>query len=929
MDKFTRELIADAIRRELPSAYIILSPEVVHSSSLDVPTVQLVFSICKDALSSLVLFNLDVDDATAEFLVGALATSRNVTRIHFDAVRLSTRALTHMMRSIKALHKVSDLEVKAIALDATSAQALMESIAALTQLTRLTLVACFQADSHELDIGVALDSLPKLSVLTIRDCRLSPSGLSIEYINRNALALDLAGNFLTDESCFALCSDGAPWQNLRHLSLATNCIGSLGATRLFRRSELFPCLRMLSLSHNAIDDAVIPSLYDALRSAPWRTTLEELDVSQTRISSVPSDVIASSIASHLRLHSVLECNDPTTLLPFASVMILGNSGVGKTHISHRLRRLRTHDMLYFNASESRTHGWSRQTMEVDVVVRETRLAFQASIWDLGGERELLAAQRLLLRGLRHVFVVACDATQTNHENGLERWLRIIMAEGQRGSPVIVVMTKGDLRDDSGRYNEPRMMQAPSEEELRRDGLLWPESLCVVVDSLGWSEGGSETENSRLNMVAEHADACGRLRAHLSVAIAHAPGCSDAHGLAALRGLLWIERNFGPLRNSDWSHVPYRDVVAAIMSLGLTSEGANGVIKIAADLGWCFHGAGRVDIRRGEALAETIVSLEWLRTPVCRLVQLGRDLSTRGILTWEQVEALLPLHASQHDHQDIWYRMAFSEEERVLIADIMCAQEIMFRVEQRGAVPKYFCPQHLAYRGLHHAPDGRFVWVRPTCSSSVFERVVGRLHVQALADPAALWRDEITLRIGKRKSLVVRRSDAAIKDARGVEGAVFAAAIGMSFGEAERLIDMLDAEFRAALGAPALGPSAWKLVAGLAPSAEPDDSKVPEYAVYAVRVYQAVHRAHLGRGLQVSRWEELVQAAQQLAAVAGTELGDSPDFRADVRLALADVERFARYCRMAGLSAWWSTRGKRRRGGVVGKQSERDPDPADG
>lgn len=917
MDKSLKNLVTGAIEGD--KSHLTLSPSLVRSSLLDADVAELAIATAAPALSSLTVYDLQIDTPTAKFLSSALGQLPHLRTLCLVSLRASPEAINHLLLSLPALTLLDRLEISKTHISADAMRSLLDLIGALPKLESLTVASCLPVlsgtpvltsqDSAMSSVVPSPGALPSISL----------ASLFPPAIRRALQVLDLSDNQLGNAICEVICESTYEWSSLSILRLDGNKVDARGATRLLRSFALFPQIQDLSLRNNSIDDAVVPAIYEAIRSDPWRKSLESLQLRGNAIRGLPTPLLESGNAADLRLHAVLACDDPCSALPFATAVIVGNSGAGKTHIRIRLCRDRSVKGLpYFNPAEPRTHGWARQQMSLATIVGDCRFIFRVGVWDLGGDAEFLAAQRLMLGGSRHIFIVVCDAGQSSEENNLDRWLGMVMQEGLPGSPVIIVVNKSDLYDDAGLERRERKMPTPLEEDLRQSRLLWPESPCFIIEDLGVSLGTSPSTGAGVDVFLNYGYAAGKLDLALSDAVALAPGCSDVRSVRVLRALYWLEHKLGPLSSDDWKYCLRSDVVSSLESFGLTTQDASYVLNVGASLGWLQEVHGRSDIRAGDPLALWLFNVEWLKTPLCMIVQEGRALSRRGMLEWHQIASVLPTHTGDSRSSVLWRRMPFTEQDRVLITDLMCAQEIIFRMDQRGRLPSYFCPQHLPCRGLSEPPKGRFVWARSLDANSdvVFERVIGRLHMHALTDPAALWRDEITMRVGRRKAMIVRRCDmSTTSPGRTQSRMVFAAVSGATIQDTEKLMDMVDREFRMVLGEPVLGQNAWVMTEGAGSPAASEGVKVPDYACYAVRVYQVVRRACENGAIEVKRWEELVACAMRIAtAVEAQTLGD-PDFAADVRLAAADVERFARYCRMAGLSAWWSNRGRKKRWGI--------------
>lgn len=749
-------------------------------------------------------------------------------------------------------------------------------------------------------------------------------------------SLNFAGDAIGDAGAAALAATAADMKRLRLLGLAENRVGSPGAEALARAAARWPHLFWLGLARNAIGDPGAAALLEAACEDPWRSSLERLELAGNPVDFIPEEILRTENASVWRAYGQDLARGVSRLYE-CKVVLLGEGRVGKTHLRHRLFG---YEPTYFNARELQTHDVETAQSIAPVAIDGEAMNVSMGVWDFGGQGHLHASHRLFLSDRRGLFIIVCDATRTRAENRLDYWLRLVRYEASAKSPIIVAVTKCDLVDDSGESRVGRRLESLDEAELRRSAGMPSETPLVVVDDIGWC-GTAQRSRESGSRSARHLDAIKNLQDTLWDLVPSVPDLNVRYPASLVRLIRWLRTsgfNGSDGDRSGWvAGERFRDACRRFSVPDDLSEVALG---IAHSLGIVHHAGARRQLRRGETLAEIIFNPEWVRTPAYRVIRETNGGDARGVLSWEQVEAIVPEHKANPQGATLWEQLPFTAADRVRVIDLMRDCGLVFELPRGSHTPRYFVPDHLLPRGACGAPPGDYAWKREFewLPESAFGQLLGRLWQQVLDDPVALWRDEITVSAGKHSRMTVRFIAADRQtDSRGRErtvSTVFAAFTGCTESEAVRLLGLVDANLRAILEEDAVGPPEWEPVGRKAKARSGErEPTIPEYAQYAARVYDAVKEAKDRDACTIRSWTEMLVWAAELVRLRDEQGEPDIALAAAVNEARADVERFARYCNTARRRAWWSNRGKRKSFGssrdFAGERGGRQHDGGDG
>jgi len=831
-----------------------------------------------------------------------------------------------------------ELDLSATGLGWRGIEALGNSIPEFGCFTRLTLSHNDLGPKGGELLGEMLYRLPVLERLTLQSASIGDIGLSALLSGlpaRNRLSwLELAQNGISPTGMESLALAVDRLSALRTFDLSDNAIAR-GIQPLARALGKLPKMHTLELSRCGLGDeeakllahAILPmrgivflrlvgnNIGDegaaALAGASEsREFFSFIELEGNPITVLPKEVLNPGMTDSLLEFFQNRGQEPKTGLSDAKLLLLGEGRVGKTHLR---KRLWSRDRFYHHSGEIQTHDFEVAPWIVDYWVGDKPRSVRLSGWDFGGQPHLHATHRLFLSDRRCVFVIVCDATKTRRENRLDYWLRLVAHEGSAASPVVVVVTKCDLRTDDGDAVAKRRLESLDASELRRSAGFDAKTTLRVVEGVGWSAFNGDEPNGHAK--ATHDAAMSRLEAAIIDSLPEVPDFNTSYPYALLTVLEWI-RN-AAFVGADGDGLPYirlDTVLDVCRKNGLADSLTDVAVAIGHNLGLLHTVSARKLLRPGDPLRDFVFNPMWVRGPAYRVIREGLGAGPPGVLSWAQLETLLPLHGPSPKANTLWERREFTAADRLMLIELLLSCELMFDVHRGYRTAHYLVPDHLTPRLTGALPDGDYVWKRifEWIPESAFGRILGRLHQQvARGDAASLWRDEITVAVGRAR-VTVRYCPEGLPNTvdTSVGAALFVAVTGCTQNEAIRLLDLVDAEVRAVLGEPAIGPIRWQPVVGAGEGKRSSPSGTPDFARYAAIVYGLVKAAADKGACQVESWANLVEWAERIVEAAGRN-GLEPEVVAAVREAKADVIRFADYCRKAKMRAWWSGRGKRK------------------
>ena len=204
--------------------------------------------------------------------------------------------------------------------------------------------------------------------------------------------------------------------NLRELWLDDNLLQELP-----REIGALKKLKWLSVSNNQLK-----TLPETLQE------LEQLDILELRnnpglplpmedVALKPSEIVRYVLSQHEK-----------QFINEVKLMVLGNSGSGKTSLIRRLIERN------FEPTEKSTKTIATQRWPLQIGHKNIQL----NVWDFGANETFFNIHRLFLTP-NTIYLLVWDATVENHRAELRDWLQLISFLSD-GAPIIVVFTKTDL-----------------------------------------------------------------------------------------------------------------------------------------------------------------------------------------------------------------------------------------------------------------------------------------------------------------------------------------------------------------------------------------------------------------------------------------------------------------------------------------------------
>ncbi|ELS00329.1 small GTP-binding protein domain protein [Xenococcus sp. PCC 7305] len=228
----------------------------------------------------------------------------------------------------------------------------------------------------------------------------------------NLTILDLNNNFLS-----SLPPEIIQLSNLTILDLNNNFLSSLppGIVRLSNLTELF-------LSNNSLSN--LPPEISQLFN------LRHLSVSNNSLP-IPPEIIKEKYASIIINYYFSLQKDQKQPLHEAKMLLVGQGNVGKTCLRERLIRNQ------YDPTRNKTDGIDIENWKIEIEDKE----LQVNIWDFGGQEIMHSTHQFFLTE-RSLYLLIVDTTQSEEENRIEYWLKIIQSFG-KDAPVILVGNKAD------------------------------------------------------------------------------------------------------------------------------------------------------------------------------------------------------------------------------------------------------------------------------------------------------------------------------------------------------------------------------------------------------------------------------------------------------------------------------------------------------
>lgn len=252
----------------------------------------------------------------------------------------------------------------------------------------------------------------------------------------NLTQLDLSGSFLK-----TLPAEIGQLTNLTELYLNDNSFSTLPAEigQLTNLTELY--LGGNSLSTLPVEIGQLTKLKvlyldgNFLSTLPAEigqlTNLTKLYFSNNSLP-IPPEVIEKYCEPATIINYYLsQLTNPQKPILEAKMLLVGQGNVGKTCLRERLIRDR------YDPTRNKTDGIDIENWTIWIEDKK----LQVNIWDFGGQEIMHSTHQFFLTK-RSLYLLVLDTTQSEEENRIEYWLKIIQSFG-KDAPVVIVGNKAD------------------------------------------------------------------------------------------------------------------------------------------------------------------------------------------------------------------------------------------------------------------------------------------------------------------------------------------------------------------------------------------------------------------------------------------------------------------------------------------------------
>jgi internalin A len=434
------------------------------------------------------------------------------------------------------------------------------------------------------------------------------------------------------------------------------------------------------------------------------TSLEALSATGNRLATLPEGITVLRGLRHLGLNDndlpippeVLSrpdapdeiwayldsIRDNRRALNEAKLLVVGEGSVGKSSI---IRRLTRGD---FAPDERKTEGidvtrWSVPANGADVTV---------NLWDFGGQEIMHATHQFFLTR-RSVYLLVVDARQSEEQNRIEYWLKLIQGFSG-GSPVILVGNKCENFDL----------------DIDQTGLRakYPDIVAIIQTSCADNVGFQEVRE-----VLQ--DTLGRM----------------THVRDLLPESFFMVKEH--LEQLDADYLPFATYEALCRERGVTTPAAQErLVEFLHDLGTvlCF--------RRDPRLRDTnILNPSWVTGGVYRLLNSLVAAQAKGLLTWHEIDTIL-------DEE------RYVPEKRQYIVDMMKKFELCFESDDVFLIPDLLTKEEPFTGRWDDTLD--FTIQYGVLPSSIIGRLIVRLH--HLISQGTVWRTGVVFVMdGNNRALV--------------------------------------------------------------------------------------------------------------------------------------------------------------------------------
>ncbi len=248
--------------------------------------------------------------------------------------------------------------------------------------------------------------------------------------------MDLGFNHLTE-----LQSDICKLENLTSLNLRDNEIKEIP-------NDINRLSNLTSLNLNGNQIAELPPAIQQLHK------LERLDLRNNPRLSIPLEVLERTDDPTF----ILETYFASQLQPLheAKVLLVGQGGVGKTSLVHRLIHNRPPDEF-----QGKTEGVDIMKMSIDISnsAGDQTDSIRLNLWDFGGQGIYQATHQFFFTS-RSVYLIVMNARTGEQESRLQHWLKLAGSLSNNAPTIIVVNQQDehplDLDERELKYKYPNL-----------------------------------------------------------------------------------------------------------------------------------------------------------------------------------------------------------------------------------------------------------------------------------------------------------------------------------------------------------------------------------------------------------------------------------------------------------------------------------------
>jgi internalin A len=437
---------------------------------------------------------------------------------------------------------------------------------------------------------------------------------------------------------------------------------------------IHPNLKKILAGNNLITD--IPA------EIKNKSNLEVLDLRNNKLN-IPPEILE-------------RINEPQVILDFYfthlkkalnefKLLIVGESSVGKTSLVQRIGQHK------FDPNQIKTEGISITSWQTQI-----EPSVKLNIWDFGGQEIMHATHQFFLTK-RSLYLLVVDSRNSQEQNRVEYWLKIIQSFGGE-SPVLIVGNKIDqhLLD------------------IDRTGLQkkYP-NIVGILETSAATGAGIET-----------------LKAAITEQVNNLPHVRD------LLPETWftVKTKLEELghQSNFITHDKYLELCTENEVSDETSQRT--LIGFLHDLGVVLHFQ---DDPRLEALG--ILNPQWVTNGVYKILNSHTLFQNKGVLTVSMLDEILNLPEYPRGVK------------RLFIVDMMKKFELCYDIEpdKTFLVPDLLPKDEPAELKFNGVPA--FEYAYPVLPSSVITRFIVRMNQKI--DDDFVWRTGILLKIGENKALV--------------------------------------------------------------------------------------------------------------------------------------------------------------------------------